>query len=71
MKIEELRKLSSTELIEKCNQSVSELRKITVALKSGALSPENINKSRSLKRDIARIKTILNELKLLAKQDEK
>ncbi len=67
MKLEEIRKLSKNELIEKSNAAVLDLRKVHFGLKSGELSAENINKARSLKKDIARMKTIINELELLNK----
>jgi ribosomal protein L29 len=67
MKLEELRKLSQSELTDKCNEAVKELHKVKFALKSGNIDAENVNKARTLKKDIARIKTILNELALLNK----
>jgi ribosomal protein L29 len=66
MKTEELRKLSNTELIEKSNESVLEFKKVKFELKSGNITPENVNKARALKKDIARIKTVINELNLLS-----
>lgn len=65
MKVSEIRKLERNELVEKCNTSIEEYKKIKFALKSGGINPENVNKARELKRDIARYKTILKELALL------
>lgn len=65
MNVSELRKLSEAELVDKCNASVVELKKVKFELKSNNINPENINKHRELKKDIAKIKTILNELKLI------
>jgi len=65
MKSDELRKLSTDELVTKCNESLVEFKKIKFALKTGNITPENINKARELRKDIARVKTILNEMKLL------
>jgi ribosomal protein L29 len=66
MKVEEIRKLTNAELVEKVNASILELKKAKFALKSGNLAPENINKARQLKKDIARMKTVLTEMKLIA-----
>lgn len=67
MKIDELRKLSKVELTDKVNDYVTEFKKVKFALKSGDITAENVNKSRELKTDIARMKTVLNELNLVLK----
>lgn len=69
MKISELRKLSKNELVEKSNSSLGEYKVVKLALKCGDLSPENVNKSRALKKGMARMKTILNELNLVSQNE--
>jgi ribosomal protein L29 len=70
MKIAEIRKLSQNELVEKCNASVAELKTVELALQTGNLSAENVNKVRSLKKDVARMKTVLNELRLVSENEK-
>lgn len=65
MKTAELRKLEQSELVQKCNEMIAEFKKVKFALKSGDITPDNINKSRELKKDIARLKTVLKELSLV------
>jgi ribosomal protein L29 len=65
MNVEDLRKLNKAELLEKKNANVLELKKVKFALKSGDINAENVNKSRALKSEIARISTVLNELELI------
>jgi len=67
MKTSELRKLSEQELKDKCNSSVNELKKVRFELSSNSAAAETINKYRELKKDVAKIKTILNELALINK----
>lgn len=67
MKIDELRKLSTDELVNKSNELVNEFKKIKFSLKSGDITPEHINKSRELKKNIAQIKTIISEISLIQK----
>jgi ribosomal protein L29 len=70
MKIDELRKLSKNELLEKCNTSLVESKKVRLALKSGNISAEIVNKSRALKLDVAKIKTVLSELNLVTENEK-
>jgi ribosomal protein L29 len=65
MKTAEIRKLEKAELIQKCNELLAEYKRTKFALKSGDITPENINKARVLKKDIARAKTVLMELSLV------
>ena len=65
MKTSEIRKFTKEELMNKYSEFVSELSKIKVSLKSGDINADNINKSRVLKKDISRIKTVLAELELV------
>ena len=70
MKIDEIRKLSTNELIEKCNTSLVELKKVRLALQSGDLSAGMVNKARSLKKDVSKIKTVLSELNLVTENEK-
>lgn len=63
--VEELRKLTKDELYEMKRADVSELRKGKFNLKSGTITGETVNKVRELKKEIARISTVLNEMELL------
>jgi ribosomal protein L29 len=65
MKTSEIRKFTKEELVNKYNEFTTEFAKIKVALKSGDITAENVNKSRELKKDIAKIQTVLSELKLV------
>lgn len=69
--IDELRKLNKEELIEKKLSDLQELKKVKFKLKSGDITADNINKARKLKLEIARISTILNELKLVENTNDK
>lgn len=69
--IDELRKLNKEELIEKKLSDLQELKKVKFKLKSGDTTADNINKARKLKLEIARISTILNELKLVENTNDK
>ncbi|BDQ04921.1 MAG: hypothetical protein KatS3mg084_0439 [Candidatus Dojkabacteria bacterium] len=70
-RIDELRKLSKEELRDMKSSLVARFRKVKILLKSGQTAPENINESRALKVDIARVSTVLKELELLEKLDGK
>ena len=62
MKAKELRDLNSEELIVKLNDFKSELFSLRFQLATGQL--ENTARIKMVKRDIARVKTILAERKL-------
>lgn len=61
MKPNDLRKFSTEELNKKQNDSVQELFNLKFQLHTGRL--ENTSKLKSLRKDIARISTILTETK--------
>jgi large subunit ribosomal protein L29 len=61
MKPSELRQLSSDELNKKQNDLTQELFNLTFQLHTGRL--ENTAKLKGIRKDIARISTILNESK--------
>ena len=64
MKISELRKLSTEELNTKISESKRELLDLRLKNATGALDkPSKINE---LKKEVARMKTIINESKLEA-----
>ena len=62
MKAKELRDLKSEELIVKLNDFKSELFSLRFQLATGQL--ENTARIKMVKKDIARVKTILAEIKL-------
>ena len=62
MKAKELRDLTSEELMNKLNDFKSELFSLRFQLATGQL--ENTARIKLVKRDIARVKTILAERKL-------
>lgn len=62
MKAKELRDLTSEELMSKLNDFKSELFSLRFQLATGQL--ENTARIKMVKRDIARVKTILAERKL-------
>ena len=62
MKAKELRDLKSEELIVKLNDFKSELFSLRFQLATGQL--ENTGRIKMVKKDIARVKTILAERKL-------
>ncbi len=64
MKINEIRKLSTEELNTKISESKRELLDLRLKNATGAL--EKPSKIRELKKDVARMKTILNERNLEA-----
>jgi large subunit ribosomal protein L29 len=68
MKINELRKLSIEELNTKISESKRELLDLRIKNATGAL--ENASKINELKKDVARMKTIINERKLEAGGDK-
>lgn len=61
-KLESLRKLSDEELNTKIKEAKEELFSLRLKQSTGAL--EKPNKIHELKKDIARMKTILNERKI-------
>lgn len=69
--IHDLRKLSKEELLERYHLAVTEFKKVSIDLKSGIITPENINKVRRLRKEIARIKTVLREIELLGEHKDK
>jgi len=62
MKAQEIRSMSSEELMQKLDEAYHELLNLRFQLSRGQL--ENTNRIREVKRDIARIKTILREREL-------
>ena len=64
MKINELRKLSTEELNEKIAEAKRELLDLRLKNATGAL--DKPSKIKELKKDVARMKTIINERKLEA-----
>ena len=62
MKAKELRELTSEQLTEKLNEFKSELFSLRFQLATGQL--ENTARIKMVKKDIARVKTILAERKL-------
>ena len=61
MKINELRKLSTEELNNKISESKREL--LDLRLKNATGTLEKPSKIKELKKDVARMKTIINERK--------
>lgn len=61
MKPNDLRKMSSDELLKKHTESTQELFNLKFQLHTGRL--ENSSKLKSVRKDIARINTILTEIK--------
>ena len=59
MKVNELRKLSNEELVKKIDESKVELFNLRLKQSTGAL--EKPSKIHTLRKDIARMKTILSE----------
>jgi len=60
MKAKELRNKKPNELLELLAQSKKKLQELNFSLKSGKV--KNVKAVRELKKDIARILTILNEM---------
>lgn len=61
MKPNELRKMTSESLLKKQTESVQELFNLKFQLHTGRL--ENTSKLKTIRKDIARINTILTEIK--------
>lgn len=66
MKVSECRELVDGELIKSKDEALLEAMKLRFELAKGALA--NPSKIRSLRRDVARINTILNERRLEAEE---
>ena len=62
MKANEIRKMSSEDLNNKVNELKNELFNLRFRLATGQL--DNPSSIKSVKRDIARVKTIIRELEL-------
>jgi large subunit ribosomal protein L29 len=62
MKAKELRNKKPNELLELLAQSKKKLQELNFSLKSGKV--KNVKAVRELKKDIARILTILNEMNI-------
>lgn len=69
MSLSEYREKSLSELINILKRSKEEFYKLKVKISSLRALPEDINSFRRLKKDIARVKTIIVEKKLI-KQNE-
>lgn len=67
MKIEELRKLSDADLLKKISENKKELFDLRLKQSTGSL--EKPSKMHELRKDVARIKTILRERELSKKED--
>ena len=61
MKPSELRKLSAEELVKKQSDLTQELFNLKFQLHTGRL--ENTSKLRSIRKDIARVSTLITEIK--------
>ncbi len=61
MKVEEIRKLTDEEIIKKISETKEEL--FSLRLKQATGSLEKPSKLNSLRKDVARMKTVLNERK--------
>ncbi len=61
MKTNDLRKMTSEELIKKQTETTQELFNLKFQLHTGRL--ENTSRLKSVRKDIARISTILTEIK--------
>lgn len=61
MKPNDLKKMSSEELVKKRTESTQELFNLKFQLHTGRL--ENTSKLKNVRKDIARINTILTEIK--------
>ncbi len=66
MKAKEIREIKTEELEKKCKDLKEELFKLKYQLSLGQLA--NSAKIKTMKRDIARIKTILTERELVKKE---
>ena len=62
MKVEDIRKLSDEEILNKINETKVELFNLRLKQSTGSLEkPKQIN---TLRKTVARLKTVLNERKL-------
>ena len=68
MKIEKIREMSSPELVKELGELKTELFKLKFSLATNGL--ENPMKIKSVKKDIARINTVLTERKIAEKKGE-
>ena len=59
MKTADVRKKSQTDLVKHLHELVAELREFRFGMAGGA--KKNIRRARTVRRDIARVKTVLNE----------
>ncbi len=66
-KVNELRKMPKDELLSLLNSERAHLMKLRIQLKFGATNADNVNNYRNKRKLIARIKTVLKELKLINK----
>ena len=62
MQMEAIRTLSTGELVSKLEEKRDELRKLRMAWKSNTL--ENVNQVKAVRKDVARILTVLREREL-------
>lgn len=62
MQMEAIRLLSTGELLSKLEEKRDELRKLRMAWKSNTL--ENVNQVKAVRKDVARILTVLREREL-------
>jgi len=62
MQMEAIRLLSTGELVSKLEEKRDELRKLRMAWKSNTL--ENVNQVKAVRKDVARILTVLREREL-------
>ena len=63
MKASELRNLTLQELTQKCNSLQKELFNLRIEMKAGR--PEKPHRLKEIRHDIARVKTVIAELKSL------
>ena len=68
MKIEKIREMSSPELVKELGELKTELFKLKFSLATNGL--DNPMKIKSVKKDIARINTVLTERKIAEKKGE-
>ena len=65
----ELKGKESKELIKTLKEKKAELAKVEIAIKAG--KEKNLKKANNLRRDIARLLTIINEKKILESETTK
>ncbi len=68
MKIEKIKEMSSPELVKELGELKTELFKLKFSLATNGL--DNPAKIKSVKKDIARINTVLTERKIAEKKGE-